>query len=515
MAFGQANAIASRSMAFGNSIYVRGISSFGVNLDSTSRTVREDGVAYFMGGSTSKFSLGAFSPDSSFTDSLGNGGGHFYGGLLIGGDVVAGGAGSFGALSGTTGTFSSTVQATTGLFTNLNANTIPQHLSDASGLTNSSITQASGGQAITMSDSLIAGSTSANSPHLLQTNTANVLTLYRATSSAAFGAGINFDLQDASGSRVTYASIAGVIRNNATGIHSGYLQFSTYRAGVSAARVRIDTSGNLQMVSGGTATTLVDSLRNITALDVAVNGGDLTSSQTTFNLLNSTVTTGNLFGAGTTVSIGATTGTTTINNDTLALDILKFRSNTRSSVAVSPMKIFMDTTQNVAWIDLYWVPRTIDASHNILADSVRVTGTTRTALDTIVMAKRFPRAGKTVVTKYHGQYDAPSAGKTFDITFRRGSITGTLIDSIRFTTAGGATNQPFSIENTIVCRSSGASGRFHSDTQWLINGQVVLGDSNIGTMDTESSDNLIVVVISMDDAASWFQIDRGYTTTKN
>lgn len=48
--------------------------------------------------------------------------------------------------------------------------------------------------------------------------------------------------------------------------------------------------------------------------DLAVNGGDITSSATTFNLLNSTVTTGNLFGAGTTVSIGSSTGTTTINN---------------------------------------------------------------------------------------------------------------------------------------------------------------------------------------------------------
>lgn len=148
-------------------------------------------------------------------------------------------------------------------------------------------------------------------------------------------------------------------------------------------------------------------------------------------------------------------------------------------------------------------------------DSVRITGTTRSAIDTIIMGKRFPRAGKIVVTRYHGQYDSPSAGKTFDITFRKQSITGTLIDSIRFTTAGGATNQPFTLENTIVYRSSGVSGKFHSDTEWLINGQVVMSDSNIGTMDTESADNLIVVVISMNDASSWLQFDRGYTTTKN
>jgi hypothetical protein len=51
--------------------------------------------------------------------------------------------------------------------------------------------------------------------------------------------------------------------------------------------------------------------------DLSVAGGDITSSATTFNLLNTTVTTGNLFGAGTTIGVGATTGTLTVNNPTV------------------------------------------------------------------------------------------------------------------------------------------------------------------------------------------------------
>jgi cytoskeletal protein CcmA (bactofilin family) len=55
---------------------------------------------------------------------------------------------------------------------------------------------------------------------------------------------------------------------------------------------------------------------NITATgDVAVNGGDLTTSATTFNLVNSNATTVNLAGAGTSVNIGAVTGTTTVRNN--------------------------------------------------------------------------------------------------------------------------------------------------------------------------------------------------------
>src|SRR3990167_7978790 len=48
--------------------------------------------------------------------------------------------------------------------------------------------------------------------------------------------------------------------------------------------------------------------------DLAVNGGDLTSSATTFNLLNATVTTGNFLGAGTAITMGATSGYTNLRH---------------------------------------------------------------------------------------------------------------------------------------------------------------------------------------------------------
>lgn len=59
---------------------------------------------------------------------------------------------------------------------------------------------------------------------------------------------------------------------------------------------------------------------NVTlAGDLAVNGGDITTSQTTASVFNSTATTLNVGGAATTVSIGAATGTATINNATTAI----------------------------------------------------------------------------------------------------------------------------------------------------------------------------------------------------
>jgi len=49
--------------------------------------------------------------------------------------------------------------------------------------------------------------------------------------------------------------------------------------------------------------------------DAAVNGGDVTTTATTASLFNTNATTLNVGGAATTISVGAVTGTTTVNNN--------------------------------------------------------------------------------------------------------------------------------------------------------------------------------------------------------
>ena len=73
-----------------------------------------------------------------------------------------------------------------------------------------------------------------------------------------------------------------------------------------AAADTVTVNGTTTFAGSGVTTTF--------AGDVAVNGGDMTSSAATFNLVNSGVTTLNLGGAATAVAIGAATGTTTVNN---------------------------------------------------------------------------------------------------------------------------------------------------------------------------------------------------------
>ena len=52
-------------------------------------------------------------------------------------------------------------------------------------------------------------------------------------------------------------------------------------------------------------------------LDLNVDGGDITTNATTFNLLETNATTVNAFGSATAIDMGATSGTATINNPTL------------------------------------------------------------------------------------------------------------------------------------------------------------------------------------------------------
>ena len=74
-----------------------------------------------------------------------------------------------------------------------------------------------------------------------------------------------------------------------------------------------DAATTLQVGAASGTTTVRNNLT--VDLDLAVEGGDITSSQTTFNLLNSTVTTLNLAGAGTQVNIGSSNGATNVKND--------------------------------------------------------------------------------------------------------------------------------------------------------------------------------------------------------
>lgn len=69
--------------------------------------------------------------------------------------------------------------------------------------------------------------------------------------------------------------------------------------------------------------------------DIAVNGGDVTTTATTASLFNANATTLNIGNAATTVSIGAATGTTTVRNDLVVTGTFTVNGTTQTINAVT------------------------------------------------------------------------------------------------------------------------------------------------------------------------------------
>ena len=88
-------------------------------------------------------------------------------------------------------------------------------------------------------------------------------------------------------------------------------------------------SGAFQVVGGvGIGGNLNVGGNEIITGNAAINGGSLTTNVSTFNLVNTTATTVNFAGAGTTISIGASTGNTTVKNNLVVVGNMTVQGTT-------------------------------------------------------------------------------------------------------------------------------------------------------------------------------------------
>ena len=135
--------------------------------------------------------------------------------------------------------------------------------------------------------------------------------------------------------------------------------------------------------------------------DLQVKGGDITTNQTSFNLLNDTATTVNVAGAGTTVNIGAVTGTTTVKNNVVINGVLDVISgSTVTNTTVDPTGFdnqHVDTRGVVEYSDNGTRVYSIDKNGDVTVreDSKFATGT---AFEIAAIAKTlavFPAPGQT------------------------------------------------------------------------------------------------------------------------
>ena len=95
------------------------------------------------------------------------------------------------------------------------------------------------------------------------------------------------------------------------------------------------TTGALQVVGGvGVGGDLYISGNEYIFGDIVVLGGDITTNQATFNLLNTTATTVNFAGSGTAITIGANTGYTAIRNQTTVTNVTVATSTSTGALQV-------------------------------------------------------------------------------------------------------------------------------------------------------------------------------------
>jgi len=98
-------------------------------------------------------------------------------------------------------------------------------------------------------------------------------------------------------------------------------------ANTTATTVNLAGAATAVNVGAATGTTTVKNNLTVDG-DVQIKGGDLTTNQATFNVVNTTATTVNIAGAATAVEIGAATGTTSINNNVTIDGVLDVISGT-------------------------------------------------------------------------------------------------------------------------------------------------------------------------------------------
>jgi hypothetical protein len=120
----------------------------------------------------------------------------------------------------------------------------------------------------------------------------------------------NFDVTTLNGITFTDGTNTTII--NPTGVETGNIVIAGNTISSKTGQIILDPSGNQSLVVNSPMTVVDFATFNN---NVEIKGGDLITDQTTFNLLNSNATTVNFAGAATTISIGAVTGTTTINNN--------------------------------------------------------------------------------------------------------------------------------------------------------------------------------------------------------
>jgi hypothetical protein len=196
-----------------------------------------------------------------------------------------------------------------------------------------------------------------------------------------------------------------------------------------------DTALKFKWYGGITEIASIDGIGNqILTGDLAVNGGDITTSQTTFNLLNTTATTVNFAGAATTIGIGAATGTLTIGNVTITgTNATTFNMNGASpSIVTSSTGTASVFNTNALTVNAFNAATTATLVNSATTLGI---GNTATAAQTANMF-----TASTGASTYNFATGATTSGSTKSINIGTNGVSGSTTNIAIGSTVSGATS---------------------------------------------------------------------------
>lgn len=316
------------------------------------------------------------------------------------------------------------------------------------------------------------------------------------------------------------------------------------------ARFNLTTGKLIQ----NSAVTIADTTGDITTPgDIAVNGGDITTTFTTANVFNANATTLNIGGAATTLELGAATGTTSVNNALTVDGASTFTGKTTHAAGLSGSltKLTDGTSYLIAGTNV-----TIASASNgaVTISSTGGGGGAPTtsqyvtlALDAALSAERVLTAGtglaltdaganSTVTLAINDSVVATVSGTTFTgITKHNFGLSGSLtrlIDGTSAFVAGtnvtitSASNGAVTISSTDTGADSAATYVVLSATSSLPNERILTAGSGISIFDAGAGNTVTISAtaggpggsdtqVQFNDGGSSFGGDAGLTYNKN
>jgi hypothetical protein len=317
------------------------------------------------------------------------------------------------------------------------------------------------------------------------------LTQFNILTSSVLGANVltsanNITIGSASGItsiRNALLDIGGRVNIGGTSITTDEATFALLNGSV----INAEVLGQAQSIVLG-ATSGVTTIRNATVDldgDLNVDGGDITSNQALFNLLNSNVTSANVLNAASSIVLGGTTGITTIRNEATQF------TNTSSGgyVSIAATTDASSTTTGALRVaggvgiasDLYV------GGELWLEGTANITGNT-TFTNSVTVQKNLTVDGNSTL----GNSSTDSINVTGITTF-----TGPIYQVGTFNNSGGATIDNIGISSNVISTRSGAGNVLYIDPypDGLSNeGTVVIkGDLQVDGTTTSVNSNTVTV----------------------